>query len=68
MEKYLYLLKISNTIAYALEHGMQKDAIDKILILPFKVADIKGRANNDLLFYPKWKGRSKSGKGGGLKE
>jgi len=50
MEKYLYLLKISNTIAYALEHGMQKDAIGKILILTFKIADIKGRANNDPFF------------------
>lgn len=34
---------------------MQKDAIGKILILHFKIADIKGRANNDLLFYPKSK-------------
>ena len=50
MEKYLYLLEISNTIAYALEHGMQKDAIGKILILHFKIADIKGRANNDPFF------------------
>ena len=55
MEKYLYLLKISNTIAYALEHGMQKDAIGKILFLTFKIADIKGRANNDPFFYPKSK-------------
>jgi hypothetical protein len=50
MEKYLYLLNFSNTIAYALEHGMQKDAIGKILILHFKIADIKGRANNDPFF------------------